>query len=889
VIEHGGRVLAATVGTQAHMLTAPTDVFDDSQDDVAAFVTKHERLEIFRRENVIYVGAWLKRSLPAQAVAPNATMARAFFEIMSAQAARAIPEGKEPGMLQMMLLYPDSKPSMQRFAIGAIDGRNGMLNTAMAAAESGQNCYIEGRTVRVGAKGRGKEGDTEWIFAFVVDSDADKGTAVDEADLPLPPSMIVESSSDTSGNHHFWYFLDSAVRAEAGKKLGEAIRRSVKADSDTGTITQPYKVAGTVAYPNKTKKDRGRTSNSNTYLVEHSGALYTPEQILAAFKAPEAKAEKPHAGAGAQEEPSRAYSSEPIDEAGVSPDILEIIKNGVEKGKRSDAFHHVVRDLKEDGYAVEPIHELLARYPDGIAATYPGRLFGEVSRSWVKISLTYNDTGGEAPATPSQLKALRKQAKIDRRAALEYMNVRYMVTRDGSKTWVLLDTVDPDFDGRQVYHYMKMTDLALLYANRNIVTRIDDEGKKTKKPIVGFWNTHPERRQYIGGIVFDPSPDYVTRPDVLNLWRGFAVKPAAGKWDLMRAHLFDNVCCGDGEHFEYLMGWLATMYQRPNKPAEVAVVLQGKKGTGKGVFGNALCRLFGRHGLSIASSKHLTGNFNAHLRDCVFLLSDEAFYAGDKAGEGVLKALITEPTITIEGKFKDAISCPNRLHVMMLSNSKWIVPAGLEERRFFVLNVSEERMQDHKYFAAIDAELKAGGYEAMLHDLLHYGLSGFNVRSVPETEALQDQKTQSLATELAWLDAVAHRGYVYKSRLGLEDYFEEWETSVSTALLFASYTEFAKERKEWRLMSDGTFGKFLTNEVGVAPGRLYNRATGERLCNDKSSSDRAEPIIGKQPSGYYLGTLEEFRARFVVITGLERDWPPCTDDESAKDHKAPWH
>jgi hypothetical protein len=39
--------------------------------------------------------------------------------------------------------------------------------------------------------------------------------------------------------------------------------------------------------------------------------------------------------------------------------------------------------------------------------------------------------------------------------------------------------------------------------------------------------------------------------------------------------------------------------------------------------------------------------------------------------------------------------------------------------------------------------METGGYEAMLHDLLAYDLSHFNVRRVPITDALQEQKSSA--------------------------------------------------------------------------------------------------------------------------------------------------
>ena len=105
------------------------------------------------------------------------------------------------------------------------------------------------------------------------------------------------------------------------------------------------------------------------------------------------------------------------------------------------------------------------------------------------------------------------------------------------------------------------------------------------------------------------------------------------------------------------------------------------------------------------------------------LLADEAFYAGDKKHESILKRIVTEETIMIEAKGDD-----------------WVVPAGLEERRFLVLDVGESQMQNSEFFGALDRELESGGREALLHLLLNRDLSGFNVRRFPQTEALREQQ-----------------------------------------------------------------------------------------------------------------------------------------------------
>ena len=68
-----------------------------------------------------------------------------------------------------------------------------------------------------------------------------------------------------------------------------------------------------------------------------------------------------------------------------------------------------------------------------------------------------------------------------------------------------------------------------------------------------------------------------------------------------------------------------------------------------------------------------------------------------------------------------------------------------------MLDVSDIHREDHDYyFAAIETEWEGGGREAFLDHLLTLDLSGFNVRRVPQTEALRDQKLLSLPTVDRW-------------------------------------------------------------------------------------------------------------------------------------------
>ena len=287
-------------------------------------------------------------------------------------------------------------------------------------------------------------------------------------------------------------------------------------------------------------------------------------------------------------------------------------------------------------------------------------------------------------------------------------------------------------------------------------------------------------------------------------------------------------------------------------------VLKGDEGTGKGTLAKAVIHLMGQHGLAISNAKHLVGNFNSHLRDAVFLFADEAFFAGDRQHIGVLKSLITEPYLTIEAKYANAVQSPNFLHVMMASNDEWVVPASLKSRQFLVLDVPNTVLGNRAHFSAIWKQMDDGGYAAMLHDLLAIDLSAFDVRAVPTTDGLHEQRKLSLPVPERWWEDVLHRGYVLKSKHGLESSFGQWMAVVTTELLFTSYSDFAAAARDRHPMSREAFGRFMVRMEGK-PARLSNAPVGEHVCDVENAyggtSRKAQVVKHPRPTAYSLGCL----------------------------------
>jgi len=390
----------------------------------------------------------------------------------------------------------------------------------------------------------------------------------------------------------------------------------------------------------------------------------------------------------------------------------------------------------------------------------------------------------------------------------------------------------------------------LRYKNR-FVEIVDSNGNLKLISASKFWLENSDRREF-DGVVFKPEG---TSPKNYNLWRGFAVEPKKGVFSLYLDLIQDVICNNDEKIIRYLIAWMAHAVQKTEELPGVAIVLIGKQGTGKGTLCREFGALFGQHYKQVFSVRHFVGNFNAHLKDNIVLFGDECFYAGDKTIEATLKGLITEPKKPIEEKGKDLYVVGNYTRLIVASNHNWVIPAGMEERRFCVIEVSDKRMQDTKYFDMLITQMNRGGREAFLEYLLGYDISRIDIRIAPKTEALYEQKVRSLdPIHMFWLQCLKN-GYILESH-------KKWEQIVQTSSM---YEEFIKNTKNMGMRNNVNSIAF-----GIALHKLCPKIKKVRktvpIANDKGY------VSNKTRNCYELPTHEEcveFFEKLICFTILD--------------------
>lgn len=661
------------------------------------------------------------------------------------------------------------------------------------------------------------------------------------------PTFIIDSGG---GYHGYWKLKEPFIIDGKPDKYEAAKRYNMQLEAEFGgdachNVDRIMRLPGTLNRPDQKKIDKGRVTCLAT-VVSHD--VDTPYYDLSVFIPAPLVQTGELFGASADlvnisGEIPRLDDVNELEKYGVPIHTRVVIVQGFDPddperwASRSEPLWYVTNSLTRQNVPDEVIYSVL-------------------TDDRFKISESVLEKG--RASDKYALKQINDAKERDISPVLHDLNSKHAVVRSvGGSCRIISEEWDEEL-GRMSLDYQTATDFQTYYRNQRMEMTVEgkDGLKVVSVPKGKWWLDHPNRRSY-ERVIFAPGRDI---PGSYNLWTGFGVDPRPGSCELYLSHLRDNICAGSEENMKYLLGWMACAVQRPGQQGHTSVVMQGERGVGKGVFASTFGDLFGRHFMTVTHGDHLVGKFNAHLRDCVVLFGDEAFYAGDKKHEGMLKVLITERLLMTEKKGVDATPGRNYTHVILGSNDDWVVPAGGHERRFFILRVSDSERQNTDYFAAIGKEMDNGGREALLHYLMHHDLKGFNVRDVPKTEALQSQKEYTFTAIEEWWYSKLQDGEIFDG--------EGWPSMIPRANLRESLTSYTKAFGT-RLQSNAT-------KLGIFVGRVlpeeWSHGSGKLPGMHTIVDDDGETKQVSNPNGYKLPALEVCRQHWDSLFGGEFTW-----------------
>lgn len=277
-------------------------------------------------------------------------------------------------------------------------------------------------------------------------------------------------------------------------------------------------------------------------------------------------------------------------------------------------------------------------------------------------------------------------------------------------------------------------------------------------PFIDKWLKDPEKRYHTH---LDLIPPPLKAPDkVYNLWKGFdierskvAPKDPSRVFDLIKV-----LCNHDMNAYEYVVDWIAQMFQFPAVKTGTAICFKSKQGAGKGSLYNILQKMMGS--LCNETADPLQTIFGTHGN----LHIGKIFVAIDETGSGdtckvlgKLKNIITsDKTIYNEKGLKQVVVSNFTRFMFTTNNSIPISLDGKDDRRYCIIECSSELIGPQNsdfwndfYDQVVDDEgVIRGFYDA----LMMRDISGRNWRALPDTELRQEVIDVSTHPIVFWFD-----------------------------------------------------------------------------------------------------------------------------------------
>lgn len=371
-------------------------------------------------------------------------------------------------------------------------------------------------------------------------------------------------------------------------------------------------------------------------------------------------------------------------------------------------------DLKHSCVFVQRTHSTLSCFADGTKLIPKARSL----KLWKLLS----EEEGEASESAFSATYAEKKVAFERTAFRVLQPPGYMVfVEDG---WI---------------HYSRPQ---LMDMNSGLFL---DEAKKER--FIDWWLRDEHIRTYNRIGYFVDAAECPT--SVFNTFAGFAAQRGeASACDISCVlwHIRHILAAGAEDVYEFIMDMLASCVQCPRRLIGICLVVMGQHGSGKDILFNWFgSKVIGMEAYYKTARPHIDmfGTFNSSRLNRVLYHIEEG-NSKSLNGEYIeqFKNFITDEFASIQLKgVNTGSNVTNYNHFVISTNNAVPFEIHPDERRFFAVRASAEKVRDNAYFTTLgDCLAKEGSARAFYDVLMARDLSGRDWKNPPVTEAMREWK-----------------------------------------------------------------------------------------------------------------------------------------------------
>jgi hypothetical protein len=286
--------------------------------------------------------------------------------------------------------------------------------------------------------------------------------------------------------------------------------------------------------------------------------------------------------------------------------------------------------------------------------------------------------------------------------------------------------------------------------------------------------------------------------------------------ELLLNHIAHIWCADDIISNEYILNWMAHIIQKPATKMGVAVLLKSSsQGAGKNLICEFICkRLIGNQYTTIISkSEQIFNKFNSVLENKLLTIVDEVTDCGEFHRLcDILKGFVTQTEILIERKGLENYKLPDHNNFILLSNNMLPIKIEPSDRRFFALDVSNEKANDRTYFDPLAASLTDECGLHFFHFLAQRDISNFKASDIPASKFKTELKINSLSLPIRFLFDIATRD---EPADPLIDPLNPLMLRTSTRELLGAFCTWAIRRRITHSFNEISFGREISKLIST--------------------------------------------------------------------------
>jgi len=295
----------------------------------------------------------------------------------------------------------------------------------------------------------------------------------------------------------------------------------------------------------------------------------------------------------------------------------------------------------------------------------------------------------------------------------------------------------------QKYVIFTEKQLKISYNHETFETKLNKNGRViSTETFISVWLADPNMKCYEDADIFPPP--LVCPPNIFNMWRPFPFD----EMDELTEDVYDKegvemffahlqiLCNHEQVVNDYVCMWLAHMIQKPSEKS-THLILISEEGAGKSTFINTLSRLLGAGKVleTTEPEKNVWGPFNSLMINAFLVVLSEVDKRNSFSAEGRIKALITDPTLTINCKGKDQFEVRSCHRFISATNGLDPLVTHKNDRRNVIIRCSDEKVGDFEYFKKLATKMENPiTLRSIYYKLKNQELGDWNFRDIPKTQ-----------------------------------------------------------------------------------------------------------------------------------------------------------